>query len=427
MTPRPPESAPRPPAPDGRLSADDLALRLNVDRERVERLAEIGVLERDRVGRFPAGDVHRIRLLNAFEEAGVPIDALMAASQAGTISLRYYDQLHPPPADISRRTFATFAASLGARAEHLTRLFGAFGIAEPEADAHLSVDDEALIAEILDIVVATGAPDLALRAIRLLGEGARRATDGGLGVYGEAVERIGEDLGGLPVDAQFERLLRPWARFARHTPALATWLTSRHMTRAIDEYSVIQTERILEEAGFVAARPSSPPAVAFADLTGFTRLTEELGDEAAAAIAMRLGDAAAEAIRPRGGRVVKLLGDGVLIRFDELRSAIHGSLDLLDALPAAGLPAGHIGAAAGPLIQRDGDVFGRTVNLAARIADATPGGRLYLAADTLDDATAADGLAVTHVEPAELQGIGRIPLVWVTRAGGPPPPATAEA
>ena len=421
MTPEPeaPEPGAQPPGPGGGLSADDLAIRLNVDRERVERLARVGVLQRDATGRFDAGDVHRIRLLDAFEDAGVPMDALMAASRAGAISLRYYDQLHPPPSDVSRRTFEVFAAGLGAGAAHLTRLFAAFGIAEPEADAHLSVEDEALIAEVLDIVVATGAPDLALRAIRLLGEGARRATDGGLGVYGEAVERIGEDVGGLPVDAQFERLLRPWARFARQTPALATWLTSRHMTRAIDEYSVVQTERILEEGGFVAMRPSLPPAVAFADLTGFTRLTQELGDEAAAAIALRLGDAAAEAVRPHGGRVVKLLGDGVLIRFDELPSAIRGSLDLLDALPAAGLPAGHVGVAAGPLIQRDGDVFGRTVNLAARIADATPSGRVYLPAEAVEDVARSDAIRATAVEPAELQGIGRVALVWVTRSGGP--------
>jgi adenylate cyclase len=412
---------------DGRLSADDLAMRLNVDRERVERLATIGVLQRDAAGRFDAGDVHRIRLLDAFEDAGVPMDALTAASQAGAISLRYYDQLHPAPSEISARSVQAFAAGLGDGAEHLTRLFTAFGIAEPEPDAHLSVEDEALIAEMLEIVVATGAPDLALRAIRLFGEGARRATDGALGVYGEAVGRLGEDVGGLPVDDQFDRLLRPWARFARTGPALMTWLASRHLTRAIDDYSVVQTERILEEQGFVAARPSLPPAVAFADLTGFTRLTEELGDEAAAAIALRLGDAAAEAIRPRGGRVVKLLGDGVLIRFDELASSIGGSLDLLEALPAAGLPAGHVGIAAGPLIQRDGDVFGRTVNLAARIADATPSGRVYLPAEAVEDVALGDGLRATAVEPAELQGIGRVALAWITRAGDSRAPASTPA
>ena len=93
---------------------------------------------------------------------------------------------------------------------------------------------------------------------------------------------------------------------------------------------------------------------------------------------MRLGDLATDVARPRGGRVVKLLGDGVLLRFDDAPAAVEGALDLLLALPGAGLPSGHAGIASGPLIARDGDVFGRTVNLAARIADAAPDGRAWV-------------------------------------------------
>ena len=74
-------------APD-RVSADELAARLAVPPERVQQLADLGVLGRHDDGRFDAGDVHRVRLLNAFEEAGVPIDALLEASRAGAISLR---------------------------------------------------------------------------------------------------------------------------------------------------------------------------------------------------------------------------------------------------------------------------------------------------------------------------------------------------
>ena len=298
---------------------------------------------------------------------------------------------------------------------HLTRLFGAFGLAEPAVDARLGTEDEALIADLLDTVVATGAPDLALRAIRLSGEGARRSADGALGVYGEAVDRTGENVAGLPVDDVFQRLLRPWARFARQSPTLASWLASRHLTRAIDEYSVSTTELILENAGLIPPRVGTPPAVAFVDLTGFTRLTEERGDEAAAAIALRLGEVAAAVVAPIGGRVVKLLGDGALIRFDDAPSAIEATLDLLAALPGAGLPTGHAGIASGSLIVRDNDVFGRTVNLAARIADITPDGHLYLPAMAGASIAESERWTATPVAAAVLQGIGRIPLLEVSR------------
>ena len=404
---------------DPRLSVADIALHVGMEPERVEELAALGVIEPDAAGRFEPGDIHRLRLLRGFEGAGVPLASLLAASDAGAISLRYYDQLHPAPGELSGSTYEGFAAALGPGRTHLSRLFAAFGLAEPEPDARLSVADEDLIARILEIVVATGAPELALRAVRMFGEGARRAADGALGVYGEAAARLGDDLLGLPVDDVFERLLRPWAQFARTSAELGAWLASRHLTRAIDEYSVTETEAILEARGFVAARPGPPPAVAFIDLTGFTRLTEERGDDVAAGIALRLGEITRDAVAPFEGRVVKLLGDGVLVRFDEAATAVEATLVLLAALPGAGLPSGHAGVAAGPLILREGDVFGRTVNLAARISDVAPDGRVYIPATVAADLPAG-AFVIRPVEAAILQGIGRVALVEVTRSSDTP-------
>jgi class 3 adenylate cyclase len=222
---------------------------------------------------------------------------------------------------------------------------------------------------------------------------------------------------GLPIDDQFDRLLRPWARFAQQAGRLAGWLASSHLTRAIDEYSVMETERVLETSGFMPPRTTAQPAVAFVDLTGFTRLTEERGDEAAAAVALRLGELATEVVEVSGGRIVKLLGDGVLLRFADPATAIDGALALLDALPASGLPTGHAGVAAGPLIVRDNDVFGRTVNLASRIADVTPDGRLFTTAESA--ASIPDRVPrrfrLQPIEASVLPGIGRVELVEVLR------------
>jgi adenylate cyclase len=396
------------------VSADELAIRVGIARQRVDRLADLGIIDRDARGRFDPGDVHRVRLLEAFEAAGVPLDALLAASRAGRISLAYYDQLHPPPGPLSAQSYDAFVESLGAAKAHLPRLFAAFGLAEPAPETRLTIEAETLVRDMLETVVATGQPDLALRAIRPFGEAARRAADGAMGAYAEAVEREGDAVQGLPVDEVFDRLLRSWARFARLSATLAGWLASHHLSRAIDEYSVTTTEQVLEETGFVAARLDAPPAVSFVDLTGFTRLTEERGDEAAAGIAMRLGEVTADVVAPRAGRVVKLLGDGVLIRFADATTAVEATLDLLEALPRAGLPSGHAGVASGPLIMRDGDVFGRTVNTAARIADVAPDGRLYVA-DVLASALPPQRYVLRPADGAVLQGIGPFPLVDVTR------------
>jgi adenylate cyclase len=403
-----------------KVSADELALRLGVDRERVEQLARVGALERDADGRFDPGDVHRVRLLLAFEGAGVPLNALLDASKAGAISLRYYDQLHATPGPLSGRSYKEFGASIGQESAYLARLYAAFGLAEPDEESRLVAEDEQIVMDMLATVVETGQPDLALRAIRMFGEGARRAADGALGVYGEAATRAGDHIQGLPVDEVFERLLRPWAQFARQSADLAEWLASHHLSRAIDDYSVTATEEVLEQAGFVAARLEVPPAIAFIDLSGFTRLTEERGDEAAAETAMQLGELTTDTTRPHRGRVVKLLGDGVLIRFDDASSAAAGTLEVLAALPRAGLPTGHAGIASGPLIVRDGDVFGRTVNLAARIADAAPDGHLYVP-EAVASTLASSRFAHRPATAAVLQGIGRVDLADVTLAGPPQP------
>ena len=397
-----------------RISADELALRLGVGREQVERLARVAAITPDRDGLFDPGDIHRIRLVLAFQSAGVPLEALLAARDAGAVSLRYYDELHARPGPLSPRTYAEFAATLGADGEHLPRLFAAFGLAEPDPGSRLTDADELLIGTMCATISETGQPDLALRAVRLYGEGLRRATDGALSIYREAATRGGDDLLGLPTDELFEALLRPWARFARRSADLASWLGDRHMSRAIDEYTVVETERILEVEGFVQPRLDAPPAIAFVDLTGFTRMTEERGDDVAADIALRLGEVTVEVVAGRGGRIVKLLGDGVLVRFVDAPAAAEGALELLAALPDAGLPSAHAGLAAGPLIIREGDVFGRTVNLASRIADVTPDGRVYAPEDV---AASLDGgrFAVTPVASADLQGIGAIALAEVSR------------
>ena len=97
-------------------------------------------------------------------------------------------------------------------------------------------------------------------------------------------------------------------------------------------------------------------------------------------------------------------------------AAIDATLALLEALPAAGLPSGHAGVAAGPLILRDGDVFGRTVNLAARLSDAAADGTLLVPAP-LAAAVPGDRLALEPHPAVTLQGIGTLEVVVVRRPG----------
>ena len=362
------------------ITIEALAELAEATPEHVRELAQLGLLHA-RDGRYAPGDVHRVRLVDSFAAAGVPAGALARASQQGTISLTYYHELHQDPGVPSDSTYGELLDRLGQRAEDLRRLFGAFALAEPDTDNRLSRDDERLLLAVLEALEQNRDPDLALRAVRVLGDSARQGSEAAMSVYDEAVQRSARELAGIPAQDLYERFLQPWARFARLVPTLIGWLHARHLSAAIDAWSVAETERLLGEAGFVAAREAELPAVAFIDLTGFTRLTQKRGDRAAAETAAALADLARKTAEQRGGRLVKQLGDGVLLRFPAFATGVEATLEVLDHVLPAGLPPGHAGIDTGPIIVREGDVFGSTVNRASRIADVAGAGELLASAE----------------------------------------------
>ena len=105
---------------------------------------------------------------------------------------------------------------------------------------------------------------------------------------------------------------------------------TRHREHAVLEYIVSVTEGFMEERGIAPRQPRRPPAIAFLDLTGYTTLAEERGDEAAAELAAGLATLVQEAAQAHGGRPVKWLGDGVMVHFTDPGGAILSGLDLVE-------------------------------------------------------------------------------------------------
>lgn len=384
------------------LSVGELAERADTTAQHIEELVNAGLLEPEPSGHHRVGDIQRVRIFDALAQSGVPFENLAEAAR-GTLSLAYYDRLHPAPGPLSSRTYGMLKRDLGERAALLGRLYAAFGLAEPESGSHLERADEDLLLALVEIIGEVRAPDLMLRIMRLLGDSVRRASEAMMGVYDEAAARVYESeesvppMGAWPID--------PWMRLTRATPELGRWLTLRHLGNAIDAWCVTGTERYLEVAGYVPPTSAPPPAVAFVDLSGFTRLAEERGDELAARIALDFAGLAERHAADHDGRLVKVLGDGVLLRFPGAQPGVEATLTLLTALEGADLPPGHAGIDAGPIVVRDGDVFGRTVNLASRIADVAEPGVL------LGSATMAAALPPERfsIEPAGAPRLAGIP------------------
>lgn len=109
-------------------------------------------------------------------------------------------------------------------------------------------------------------------------------------------------------------------------------------------------------------------AVLFADLDGYTALTEAHGDLDAVEVAERFVAFARDLLRG-DARLVKTLGDAVLITTSEAADGVDIAVELVEAVDELDrYPSVSAGVHTGPVIERDGDVFGSTVNLAARTA-----------------------------------------------------------
>jgi adenylate cyclase len=128
------------------------------------------------------------------------------------------------------------------------------------------------------------------------------------------------------------------------------------------------------------------------------------GDEQAAHAATSLHALALDAARDRQGRVVKLVGDGVILRYATAGDAVSSVVDLMSAIRAAGLPPAHAGIAAGPIVTRDGDIYGHTVNLASRIASRAAPGELLVPSDVAA-AASEQGFECEDAGEADLKGV----------------------
>ena len=181
-------------------------------------------------------------------------------------------------------------------------------------------------------------------------------------------------------------------------------------TRAWTANIIEGLELQLAAAG-LHSRLEHPPAMCFLDITGYTRLTQERGDAAAAQLAEQLGRVVQRTSVNHGGRPVKWLGDGVMLHFPNPGPGVVAALDMVEGVAEAGLPPAHVGLHAGPVIFQEGDYYGQTVNLASRIADYAQAGEVMVSQAVVD---AADGRAgrFREVGPVELKGVHGPTLVY---------------
>jgi class 3 adenylate cyclase/YHS domain-containing protein len=138
-----------------------------------------------------------------------------------------------------------------------------------------------------------------------------------------------------------------------------------------------------------------PPSTTFlfADIAGFTALTEAHGDEEAATVVADFAAAVRAELPAFGAMHVKSIGDALMLRIPEPGDAVRLGLHIAgDLMPGHAAPAVRVGLHHGPCVERDGDFFGAAVNLAARVSCQAIGGEVLLTAETAALAPDLDGV-----------------------------------
>ena len=164
-------------------------------------------------------------------------------------------------------------------------------------------------------------------------------------------------------------------------------------------------------------------AVGFADMVGFTMLSQHLGDEELAAVVARFEELAHDTVVALGGRVVKMIGDEVMFVVPTADSAAQIGLSLAEAYAGDDLLSDvRVALAIGPVLAKDGDFYGPVVNLASRLVNVAHPGTV-LASDDFRDALATEGVSdidARALRARTLKDLGRVQMWKLVRAGTAP-------
>lgn len=383
------------------IDAEDFATRAGLGIETVQRLSGL-----DLIPSLDALDDDAIpvaRLVAALERSGVPLEQLADLVAEGGLTLEHINRGFVRTAPMQRGTFEGLAADIGVSASFAEDIRLALGVADDGQLDMIRVDDAEvlrLLAEMVDLGVGES---VVVALFHVMAESLRRMARASSEMWSAGVRTPLIDSG-----MSFRDMVAAENLSGDRLQAIGVEVVSTVWSRFLDDEifhgTVELLERALEEAGLSRSTTSGLPTIAFMDLTAFTAMTDRVGDDAAAAGARDLRAILKRALVPAGGTLVKMLGDGAMLHFPDAVSGAECAVDLVSTVPEAGLPDARFGLCAGPLIVKDVDFYGHTVNVAARLVDYARPSEVLVTAEVVE-AAAGSRLDFAEIGRISLKGI----------------------
>lgn len=341
------------------------------------------------------------RLAADLEAAGVPRADIERAVADGELGLLALDRLLlPGRVQYTRVEVATLA---GVPLELAIRLWRAMGFADLGDDdvAFTEVDVEMLRIAASYLELGMLDEETVVQLTRVVGGSMARVAEAQMSLMEERLA-IAELTGPEAVEfvLSLMRVFEPnWEKLFSYT--------HRRQLQAVSKRAAFVSED---------ARRQPSLAVGFADLVGFTVLSQELADHELAVVVDRFEGVAYDTVAKHGGRVVKMIGDEVMFVAEDVAAAARIGLELSETYGADDTVSDvRVSIACGPVLAHEGDYFGPVVNLASRIVNIAYAGSVVVSDEVYEALRDRDEFGWKPIRPRRLKGIGVVPLWALTR------------
>jgi adenylate cyclase len=359
-----------------------------------------------REGRWTRSAAAQARVVARLRARGHSLEELRRAVREGRLAFGYVEDLLPEtgrtlrPAQVAERT--------GLEEGLIERLMSLLGT--PTALERRPTDQDAEAIGEMARILESGFPLVALLQLtRVYAQSLRKIAEAEVRLFHLYVHEplIRDGVPALEMAEQMEELVRG---LLPRTAPLMEYMHTRYLRFYIEQDVIGHMEAELGPSRQLARVQMT---FCFVDLTGFTRYTEEEGDEEALDLVERFVETV-EATLPAEAVIVKTIGDEVMVVSADPVTLTEWAVGFLSLFPARPRP--RVGIHFGRAVYRDGDYFGGDVNLAHRVVNRALGGEVLITASVTDAIGPSGYLEFDPIGEVELPGFPEPVELFVARA-----------
>ena len=390
-----PESPERPADGARELTLAQVAARAGVSPGTVRRWLARGLVPGYDGTWTPAAAAY-VRVVARLRARGHTLEEIKLATDQG--------QLAPGPLEEllrgsdGRYTLREVARATGLEAALIERILTSMGLAAL-AEGPMSEEDMEMMRYVAAMLEA-GLPTPAfLQIARVYGQALAQIADAEVRLVHLYVHEplMREGMPNVEIAEEMEELVRDLIPFV---VPLMSYVHNRFLAQFVEQDVIGHMETELAESASEEGRLRV--AIAFADLAGYARLTVERGDEEALEAVERFVEAVEQTL-PRDARVIKTLGDEVMVVAPDPVALTDWAVGLQAEIDRE-QPPPRIGIHYGEALYRDGDYYGREVNQAARVVARAAGGEVLVTRPVVDMAAGVDGVHFERIGEVGLKG-----------------------